>query len=212
MFHHYYHVYADGPHWREAVDEHAKALNAVTGEYRFVVGVVGAPLNRQIAQDHLESVFSTLPFEVHGFDSGWEQHTLGLLRADLDSGQIADPVLYTHTKGASDNSETNLVWRKCMEKNVVSAWESALELLEDGADVVGAHWLHPNHWPGMITSPFYGGNYWWSSVEHLKRLPPLQYNDRWDAEGWIGRVDPDRPVDTISGNQWPGLGCTAHNY
>lgn len=211
MFHHYYHIYADGVFWPEAAAEHIKALHEVDSEYRLVIGVVGEQSNRETAIDFLKNWLPVMPDEVHEFKDGWEQQTLELLRADVSSGVATEPILYTHTKAAVNKTTDSGPWRTCMERNVVVAWQRALDAIQNGeSDTVGAHWLTPKQWPGAITSPFYGGNYWWSSPSHIKRLPPFYYNDRWEAERWLGLVEPKKPIDVVPGNLWPGFGCSTH--
>ena len=53
--------------------------------------------------------------------------------------------------------------------------------------------------PGRLV-PVFGGNFWWAKRELIKRLPPLQYESRYDAEGWIGRGEPDI-VNLIPGHE-----------
>lgn len=207
-FTHYYHIYADGPHWPEAVEDHLKVLDTVDVPYQLVVGVTG---NERNCDQVIESI-EHLSGVIFKFNSGWEHNTLELIIGHLETGFISGPVLYTHSKGSANKSEINTVWRQCMESHVVGKWKQALEELEQGASTVGVHWLEKEHWPGMnIKSPFYGGNYWWASVDHLRLLPPLNYESRWGAEEWIGLVDPENPVDLISPNIWPGNGCPTHS-
>ena len=65
-------------------------------------------------------------------------------------------------------------------------WRSCIDhFLKDEADVVGIHWLIPEKYDN-VTAPFFGGNFWWATVKHLRRLGPSRYKDRYDAEMWVG--------------------------
>lgn len=207
-FAHYYHIYADGEYWKESVTEHLEILKTIDVPYKMVTGIVGNKENC----DRVLQELTELTTDIYTFDSGWEHPTLELLRDDVATGKTSVPVLYTHSKGAANKSDINTIWRQCMEKHVVGGWKYALKELDQGASTVGVHWLEKEQWPSMdITYPFYGGNYWWASVEHIKSLPPLSYKNRWGAEEWIGTVAPNRAIDLITKNTWPGNGCPAHS-
>jgi hypothetical protein len=194
---HYYHVYADGQ-WREPVNEHLAALATITEPMHLTVGVVGAEEHRHEAMRHISS-YAWVNRWVEA-DTGWEQVTLQRLRDDLASGHNS-PVLYAHTKGASDWSEINVVWRQSMIRHVIGRWQECLEHLRT-VDAVGCHWLTREQWPGLITTPIFGGNFWWANPSYLETLPPLRYDDRWQAEGWIGINNPTAH-DLLPG--WPSI-------
>lgn len=210
VFHHYYHIYADGDYWREAVLEHLESLKSIDVPYRLVIGIVGSETSRSRVRSVFASNSTPAP-EIHQFDTGWEQQTLQVLQDEATRGVIDGPVLYAHTKGAANKSIVSDVWRSCMEDNTVRSWKQALSLLENNeADTVGAHWLDETRWEGEVSTPFYGGNYWWSSINHIRSLPPIKYGNRWDAECWLGTVKPDRPFDTLPSHIWPGDSCNYH--
>lgn len=210
-FHHYYHVYADGAYWRDAVLEHAEALRAVDVDYQLIIGIVGAQDNRDSARTFLSSLFSSKLAIIHEFEDGWEQRTLQILRDDVSAGAVDGLVLYTHTKGSANKTHDSEPWRSCMERNVVAAWKLATSLLESNeADTVGVHWLRKQEWPDRVDIPFYGGNYWWTTTKHLKKLPAIDHSHRWGAESWLGTVVPERPADLVPGHLWPGTPCNSH--
>jgi hypothetical protein len=59
----------------------------------------------------------------------------------------------------------------------------------------------------------FGGNFWWARSDLIHRLPPIETETRWDAEGWLGLGDPDianlipgQPVsyEATPPESWPG--------
>lgn len=191
---HYYHLYSDGQ-WQDPVREHCDAMvsSGLRAVSSLTVCIVGHPDTRRAPREFL---YDLNPVFVE-YDCGWEQHTLNRLRFELHSHN--DHVLYTHTKGASDPSPINIGWRRAMTQQVVNQWRDCVWQLSE-VDAVGCHWLTPEQYPGMVTTPFFGGNFWWANADYLRRLPAPLENDRWDAERWIGLADP-RVVDLIPG--WP---------
>lgn len=196
MIRHYYHVYADGT-WQDPVAEHLSALAGSALWPHITVGIVGGKTNRARVREALSVVPVDAWVEA---DTGWEQVTLAALRRDLTRG-IGGPVLYAHTKGASDSSLINVTWRRSMTRRVVGGWRNCLDHLAD-VDAVGCHWLTPAEYPTLVESPFFGGNFWWANTDYLRTLPPLRRDTRWDAESWIGLGDPT-VHDLLPG--WPSM-------
>lgn len=198
---HYYHVYADG-YWKHILDDHLKALKDSGITWDLVVGVVGS-------EENVQEVALQLPEQTRivGWPDGFEQHTLNLIYDDVQAGYDG-PVLYAHTKGAAHPTSVSAPWRECMTKRCVLGAARALELLDRGASTVGAHWLTKEDDAERVEIPFYGGNFWWSSIEHLRRLDRPSDAHRHMAEAWLGSVVPERPINLVPG--WPGSGCTTH--
>lgn len=204
MIHHFYHVYADGG-WQQPVEEHVAALEVLDLDMRLTVGVVGRPANRVKVMQRMWGV-QGLDW-VHGWDAGYEQRTLGLA---FDT-EFADDdlILYAHSKGAGHPLPgVSDPWRRCMTRHLITEGRSALEAFKHGADTVGCHWLTPAEHPDLVTIPYYGGNFWWATGAHIKRLPPPSDATRYHAEAWLGTVPPHRAVDLQPG--WPGAGCAEH--
>ena len=115
-------------------------------------------------------------------------------------------ILYHHTKGISTPQMADR-WRERMERFMVWNWQDCIERLQNGTDAVGCHWLTPEANPGSITSPFFGGNFWWANSNYVNRLP-LPATDTWEnryeAESWIGRGNP-RPTIFDPSPGWPTL-------
>jgi len=205
---HSYHVYAAGA-WAEPVREHIEALGESAFPGPVTVTLIGADEDRFRARERITTLMDAagLP-PVTGWiemRAGYEQVTLRVIRSEarLSTGEAA--VLYAHTKGARDNSAWNTDWRRSMTFHTVTSWRHALYLLSDpGIDTVGCHWLTPeqHHNPPdyIVTSPFYGGNFWWAKASYLRELPPVQDERRYQAEEWIGLGAP-RAADLLPG--WP---------
>lgn len=211
---HYYHVFASGA-WAEPVREHFQALGAAGFRGDIIIGLVGPTDDRKIAREMIGMHLRTwgLPEHVEYLEAreGHEQLTLRQIYTDVHQNPGEFAVLYAHDKGSWDNSAWNACWRRSMTRHVISGWENCEMLLEKGYDAVGCHWLTPGRYhkpPGrMVTSPFFGGNFWMARASYLRKLPLLEeedyyYEDRYQAEAWIGLEKP-RVRDLLPG--WPTL-------
>jgi hypothetical protein len=199
VIYHYYHIYADGL-WRVPLAEQVSAIQGIDEMVTTRVGIVGSPQNRADVIEQLPG--SWIIGDVA--DEGWEQVTLEIIRWDLP--QIDGPVLYAHTKGAANASATNHAWRGCMIRNTVGRWREAVRDLEH-ADLVGVHWFTPEEHPDKVTTPFFGGNFWWARPDYLAKLPAPTYETRYHAEAWVGQ---NQPVIVDRQPGWPGLVCKEH--
>jgi hypothetical protein len=76
-----------------------------------------------------------------------------------------DTVLYLHTKGVTKlpPSENVVLWNFYMEYHLIKQYQLCLELLEQGADVVGL-----DFYPHSL--PHFSGNFWWARGDHLLKL------------------------------------------
>jgi len=112
-------------------------------------------------------------------------------------------VFYHHAKGVSSKHADG--WRMRMEHHTVWRWRECVAALENGCDACGCHWLTPEQFPGSISSPFFGGAFWWVTSEYLSTLPPLPeptWGNRYESENWIGR-GPRRPKIHDFHTGWP---------
>jgi len=130
--------------------------------------------------------------------------------AEVHKWAVAHPkslVLYHHTKGVSTPHQADR-WRERMERYMIWNWKDCVDLLlHQGFDAVGCHWLTPEANPGAIASPFFGGNFWWAKSDYIARLPALPtdtWENRYEAESWIGRGTP-RPKIYDPSPGWPTL-------
>ena len=142
---------------------------------------------------------------AHGAGTTTEITTLRLLR----TWALSNPnwaVLYFHSKGCSHPENPNTEWRLNMEKHALHNWRMCVFSLDSGHEAVGCYWLTPEAHPGLVQKhPFYGGNMWWSTSNYIARLPNLPeptFENRYEAESWIGMGKPrPRIVNLIQG--WP---------
>jgi hypothetical protein len=129
----------------------------------------------------------------HGKQARSEIPTMNLIRNWLP-GHEDWYVLYHHTKSITHpGDEPHAVWRRRMEQVCVWNWKQCVAALDAGFDAAGAHWLTPEKFPAMVTSPFFGGTYFWSTAKYLSQLPPLPeatWANRHGAESWIGMRRP----------------------
>lgn len=207
MIRHFYHLYADGA-WGQPLAEHVAAWRTVTAPKQLTIGIVGSVHNVGLAGDTLPDLLDDYDAVDVSGGCGWEQDTLRLIVQALPNMYGGDLVLYAHTKGAANPSVTNTAWRGCMTRNLVRGWRSATQAVGNGADTVGCHWLTPQKHPRSVRVPYYGGNFWWATPEHLKRLPEPSDESRYHGEAWLGTVPPNNPADFAPG--WPGAGCVNH--
>lgn len=153
-----------------------------------------------------KATLTAFPEEYRG-----ELPTLYLLRL----WAIENPgwaVFYHHTKGAIHLWEPFYAnWRRCMERVCVWNWQRCIDDLQRGADSVGAHWLTKERFPGQISTPFWGGNFWWATSDYLATLPEMprtavHRTDFYQAETWIS-TGPRLPRVSTYADHWPGGHC-----
>lgn len=139
----------------------------------------------------------------HGAGTTTEIPTMNILR-EYARQHPGWAIMYHHSKGVSTPNQAD-GWRRRMESVVVWGWGHCLKALDEGAEACGAHWLTPEKNPGAIASPFFGGTFWWARADYINRLPPLpeaKWENRYEAESWIGKGQPrPRVVDFYPG--WP---------
>ena len=144
-------------------------------------------------------------FIVHGAGATTEIPTMACLRNWLP-GHEGWKVLYHHMKSISHPGEIFYDnWRRRMEKYCVWGWRECVAQLDNGVEACGCHFLTPEQFPKLVKSPFFGGTFWWSTVEFLKTLPPLPsavWANRFEAESWIGK-GPRRPKVKDFYPGWP---------
>jgi len=206
---HFYHVFAAGG-WAGPVAEHAEALGRAGLHCPVTITLVGPEEDRFRARERITERFWEwyLP-EPEAWieaDAGFEQVTLRQIHlwAHQTPGDYA--VLYAHTKGAYSNSPFNEHWRRSMTRYTVAGWRDCVAKLESGWDTAGCHWLTPerDHDPPRfpVTTPMYGGNFWWGHSNYLRQLPPPGDEYRHQAEEWVGLAGP-KAYDFLPG--WPSM-------
>jgi hypothetical protein len=183
---HFYHVYAAGA-WEQPVTEHCRALadsGLLTELDTWQVGFVGTA-------EQIAAVRCTLDVLAPGYEicaeapEGWEQTTLEPLWKF--SRHFDGLISYAHTKGASRSNPVDLMWRRCMTYHAFVNWQRPVEALMNGAAIAGSHWIHGATVDGHISGMF-GGNYWWTWSDILRKNPPPDVTSRWHAEHWLGQI------------------------
>jgi len=187
MLAHFYHVYADGV-WEAPVEEHLHALT-VSGLLEnpddVFVGIVGSRENRAAVKERFPAVV------IAEADTGWEQLTL--LKLHDYAMKHEGKIFYAHTKGAFMPGTLRDEWRQTMTYDTVTRWVDCVEAL-DSHDMAGSFWMtsdrdeHKNH------KSFFGGNFWWANTHYLRSLSRVGTDDRWQAEGWVGLLNPSVKV------------------
>ena len=200
---HFYHVWADGA-WSVPVREHFAALTESGFPGHVHLGLVGTSDARAHAEARIRDLWAGEVSVCASAAAGFEQVTLACVREHARAGR-SRAILYAHTKGAYRTDPLSDVWRQDMTARVVAGWESALALLDEGRDAVGAHWLEPGtpSPDGQVTTdgpPFFAGNFWLASAAYLATLSEPGTASRYHAEGWIGTGNP-RVHDLAPG--WP---------
>jgi hypothetical protein len=202
---HFYHVYAGGA-WAEPVRSHIAALGRADFRGDITVGLVGPEEDRNRCRElinfRMRSGSLPVPDAWIEADEGFEQVTLTALRDYVHAHREPAAILYAHTKGAHDNSDWNAAWRRCMTRQVVGNWEDCVRQLGT-YEAIGCHWLTKalyHQQPYLVTTPMFGGNFWWAKSAYLRKLPPLGNEYRHQAEEWVGLGNP-RVLDLLPG--WP---------
>ena len=141
-----------------------------------------------------------------------EVPTINFLRERI-CGCPEHNVLYFHMKGLSTPRkhplyQRNRNWMYCMQSVVVLRWRECVYYLERDRDSCGIHWKTPEELPGMVTWPYWAGNFWWATQAFLITLPKINTEGhvaggRYEAEVWIGK-GPRRPKvkDFAAGNRF----------
>lgn len=157
----WYHVFAKGA-WREPLVEYfgARSIAGIDGQLR--LGIVGSV-------DQAVEVRSHIPLQAWAmkfWEDGWEQRSFDAI-ADYACDHD-DVVFYAHSKGAGFPSEHQTIWRRAMDFQMIWRWRENLEALEDYEAVACLQ-----------------GNYWMTTCEYIRSLPPCPRESRHDATKWI---------------------------
>ena len=206
---HHYHLYVPDGGERLAASiwqEHVAALSA---------SGLGGRLTRMetsLVGGDLDLPPPPCPHAIVRFPAGHEMLTLARLQAAAVTSDPGTCFLYCHSKGVthgtgSAEAALNTQWRQAMLAHVVHGWRDAVAPLAAGrADIAGGFYLEPRVWqhhhPGFGATPYFAGNFWWATADHLRRLPQMSVDgDRYLAEVWIG-LAPHRAFSR-SRNVWP---------
>jgi hypothetical protein len=201
---HVYHAWCDGP-WQDIVAEHCAMLEG-TGFFGTVyLSLSGQRDSRQAVADAFRERLGGMVKVGRDLDEGFEHAALDLAR-EVAGRHPGHAVLYAHTKGITHQGEQEgerihmNEWRRCMTRAVLLDWRSKLAVLED-CDAIGEHLLTPQDFPGLVRSPFFGGNFWWANASFLRDCKLVDWSDRHTAETWLG--DNGARMRAISSRAWP---------
>lgn len=197
---HFYHVYAAGD-WAQPVTEHCDALvrfglyDELTSLH---VGFVGSPEQIAAARATLDVLVPKYQVCAESPD-GWEQETLDpLYRFVQDHDGY---VSYAHTKGASRRNAIDATWRRMMTYHCIVDWQTPVTALDEGKAIAGCYWIRggPSSIPGFGHGGMFGGNFWWTRCDLLRRGLPPGRESRHAAEHWLGQLSEVTPItaDTI---------------
>jgi len=147
--------------------------------------------------------------EVECFSGGISEIPTMNVMHDWCKANPGEAVLYHHIKGVShEPGGAYDAWRHCMERVCIWGWRECVKALEEGYDSSGAHWLSPEKFSN-ISIPYWGGNFFWATSDFIATLPPLptdSWQNRYEAEAWIGRGK-IRPRVRDFAPHWPMQGC-----
>jgi hypothetical protein len=175
----FYHAFAAG-RWHEPVHEYLSALDESGFDGPLTVGLVGSDKQRAEA---LAVITATRSVDhVVEAELGDEPLTLAALR-DYARAHRNDAVLYCHSKCAANRGpeDPGHALRRLSTKRLVRDWQAALEVLEEGHDLVRSY---VNHWLARCSYLCSLGPVWnvlgradaetWTGVSATLRQPPPQ--------------------------------------
>ncbi len=200
----WYHIACMGDNWKRIVEEQLLTFN------RAGLTPVAAVLG---GTDDLEWVKKYIQVDYHSDNIlEYETSTLELIWRWCKENYNSF-VLYTHTKGASNQNCLNkIAWRRLMARHVICKWKSNLEKLSI-ADILGVNWRDDPKYP------HFSGNFWMARADWIANLqsptsyrmqggPVLAGNPwvRMSAEMWLGSK-PWHHVESLycrNENLWTG--------
>lgn len=94
-------------------------------------------------------------------------------------------IYYFHTKGLTKKENYYHEWRNILDLFTLTRWQLSKKLLDD-YDCVGI-WLR--RYPKI----HFGGNFWWSKSEHVRKLPKIG-NKYLDPEMYICDIPQTKPI------------------
>lgn len=190
-------------------------LDAMTGSglldacEEFHIGINGGEESRVLADTFMPKKAQIM---YHGLQSRSEFPTMYALQQWIP-GHEDWYVCYFQAKGATYPylDPFGTIWRHCMQKNVINDWRKCVKDMDDGYESVGAHWLTPEAFPGMVGRPFWGGNFWWATAKFLMELPalPKTSDNYYLSEAFIGTGRCPKVRDYAPHwPNWQGCGAT----
>lgn len=181
---HFFHLWIGGI-WKQVVIEHfgylkeSKLINNLSGLY---IGLVGNKEGREEAKILLNTF--GVPFEiVCEKNEGFEQETLDKM---YEFSLLTDGFcLYAHNKACYHQGPAGDAWRKSMSYYNIIKWRESISHLKDH-HASGVYLLTPERFPGLVKSPFYGGNFMIVRLDYFRTLGYPKRESRYSAESHIG--------------------------
>jgi len=193
MIYGFMHVYTVN-NWEEIVSvqiQKMKDSNLWAWMECLFVGIIGEPKTQIQFDPKIEILYQINKPELE------QSLTLSFLRMFAMTNH--SDVFYVHTKGVSHfNSKPQADWRAMMEYFILTKFSKCQMELER-ADVVGVNWhlgegymgASAKKAGGIEVTPHFSGNFWWSTTEYIRKLPPLYpLNSKYQCEFWIGKGKP----------------------
>jgi hypothetical protein len=183
---HFYHIYCENNYCKTIVENHFNLLHKTKLYDSFnsiYIGLCGS--NTESFKSLLKKHDPAKKIKIINEQViGWEQVTLSYLEKSKDKF-VDDIIFYAHTKGSSKTDKWELskayLWRKNMEYYNIKKWKDALFFLEK-FDAYGIHYRNSKN-------KYYAGNYWWTKGSLILKTEKLLFQNRFDAEHWIGTAE-----------------------
>jgi len=197
-----YHVASMGD-WQEVVTEQLNLLVSVgLKDCKLYLTHVGPLSDTEwlLSSSQANGLFPTLERRD---DNVMHYETFAMILIERLAKLSDEPIMYFHTKGVSASwHQGKRMWRKLMEREVISGWRNHLpELEQDEYDAVGVNWCQ---WD----DPHFSGNFWIARADWIRKLPDyVAYHHskslvRTSCEFWIG---------SATGIRVKSLACAGHS-
>jgi hypothetical protein len=178
-------------HWKEIITEQYKLMiqsGLIDSVDKIYIGALGSEFNLNVlkvfCKDKPKLTIENFALNIKEY----EFPTLNVLRKKAIAQKFYG--FYIHTKGISwPGNEGGTYWRDYMNYYTLTRWKDARSKLVSGYDLCGVKLR-------LISDPparklHYSGNFFWFKSDYVKNLPiPKLIYDRFDAEMWVGSMEP----------------------
>ncbi|MES2659491.1 MAG: class I SAM-dependent methyltransferase [Verrucomicrobiota bacterium] len=180
-------------HWRSILHSQIRKIRE-SGLEEIVdsikIGIVGGEVG---IEEEIRNLSQKIEIVVHSQDLlQFEFPTL--LALQLHCEKYDGDVFYMHSKGVVNVRTDQHAWRSRMEEFLIIHHQLVREKLFEGYVAAGAFGDANPWWDVPGTNQHFPGNFWWARADHIQALPDirhLNWNDRGDAERWIGYSEID---------------------
>lgn len=188
--------------WTEIVIEQVNSLVS-SPLFPLVNEIYVCVLISDIKNNDIQILKGILPnkFTIEIIDTNFKNYEYPILKFMHQKAQNDDfYAFYFHSKGVSVNKNRRGVpfWRKELEYFLFYKHELMLKAFELNYNTYGANLRAFPIW----NNPHFSGNFWFAKSSYIKTLPliPVDINDRYFAEEWIGKnkeMHPYVPYNTF---------------